>query len=711
MTAGIDGQYIKFGSSADEAEFVAVDPSLTLSAPMRQLVSHICELGFLFKKVHSFSSSGASRQAAEISPASSEIDASMDVCGGSGGGGASKAPNSCFTSQAFSYAVSKELAEYYRLMAVLESRATGQREGDPNADGGALTLRRLSVWLTEAARKMRILAVLVDSISHLKGGALASALYAHSRTGMAFSLYIQHCSSDGAGEPFAQTFIMRLLRKVSMPIFNMIKTWVFEGEFTDPHREFFVVDNVNGQIASHGFDLWRMGYTINQFMLPEFLTPKLAEKILRAGKSINFLRSRCGDVEWVQERAASSSTTDAVSYTNLEALQALVEDASSKVDRRLIKIMTQKYALPVHFKALRRYILLNQGDFVQALLDCLRPELDKEMSKISDAAVMGYIRTAIHSSDAMYDDEDVLDRLCMKKLGTFTTQTGWDVFALDYRIDPSSPLSAVIPPATMVEYQQVFRLLWKLKKTEGNLNECWKGLKCISRGANRPDLGMGKRVRELLLMAFNLRSKLAHFCINFQHYVMFEVLEGAWKDFTSTADKAEDLDALICAHDAYMQSILSKCLLDDSPTAHELRNRLTEYFRLIDGFTKMIIRLVCDAEQILHFLYARLRGADGLQNWEGSARPEVDDVPIEYYHEMKNHFAAIVDKYEIFIHAFTEQVISLFASRQLSLVWFQVSGEAHIDLRFLMFRLDFDETVSKQDVDAEAMISEETMQE
>ena len=188
MAVGIDGQYIKFGSTADEAEFVVIDPSLTLSAPMRQLVSHICELGFLFKKVHSFSSSGASRQTGDISPVSSEIDASMDVCGGGGGGGATKTSNSCFTSQAFSYAVSKELAEYYRLMAVLESRATGQREGDPNADG-ALTLRRLSVWLTEAARKMRILAVLVDSISHLKGGALASALYAHSRTGMALSLH------------------------------------------------------------------------------------------------------------------------------------------------------------------------------------------------------------------------------------------------------------------------------------------------------------------------------------------------------------------------------------------------------------------------------------------------------------------------------------------------------------------------------------------
>lgn len=450
---------------------------------------------------------------------------------------------------------------------------------------------------------------------------------------------------------------MRLLRKVSVPIFNMIRTWVFEGEFSDPHHEFFIVDSVGHQIsaASQGFDLWRTGYTINQNMLPDFVSPTLAQTILRAGKSINFLRSRCGDVEWVQERAAASESGDMVSYTNLETLQTLAENASSKVDLRLIQIMTQKFALPTHFKALRRYILLGQGDFVQSLLDCLKPELEKEMSKVSEVVVMGCIRTAIHSSNAMYDDEDVLERLCMKRMGTFTTQSGWDVFALDYRMDVSSPLSTVIPATTIAEYQKVFRLLWKLKKAEMCVNECWKGLKCVGKKVNRPDLAAGGRLKELLLLAFNVRSKLSHFCINYQYYIMFEVLEGAWKDFTATADKATDLDALIHAHEAYMKSIISKCLLDATPSADALRALLADYFRLIDGFTKTVGRLVSDAQQILHLLYARLRGADH-GNWQAAARPDVDDVPNEYHQEMKSHFAAVLEKYDMFIGAFTERV-------------------------------------------------------
>jgi hypothetical protein len=41
-------------------------------------------------------------------------------------------------------------------------------------------------------------------------------------------------------------------------------------------------------------DMWRNGYTIDPSRLPLFLGQKLASKILRAGKSINFLQVIAG---------------------------------------------------------------------------------------------------------------------------------------------------------------------------------------------------------------------------------------------------------------------------------------------------------------------------------------------------------------------------------------------------------------------------------
>eukprot|EP00210_Caulerpa_lentillifera_P002528 g2425.t1 len=665
---GIDGKHIKFNPTSSASSFVLLDPKLKISSPVYSLILSLCELGFLFKKIQHFASTTCSDfTLGRVMDIDEETESSLVTS---------------FTSQAFSYAIQKELSEYYRLMAVLESQAT-------KPEGNLLTLRRLHVWLTEALRKMRILAVLVESTLHLKGGALANSLYAHSQS----------------GGPVSQKFIMKLLKRVSVPLFTMIRTWVFEGEFTDPHNEFFIVDNA-GLRRSSGlrrdpgktFDLWRMGYTLNTAMLPGFVNPSLAQKILRAGKSINFLRSRCGDVEWVQKQAANTSDNQMVSYTNLETLQSLVEEASSRVDQRLMHIMTKKHHLPLHFKAMRRYILLGQGDFVHSLLDCLRGELDKEMSKVSEVAVMGGIRSAIHSSNAIYDDEEVLERLCMKKFEALTNQIGWDVFALDYKLDSTCPLSTVLTPVTLLEYQKVFRLLWKLKRAEDRLNESWRGMKCISRSTSRPDLQLGRKLRSLYLLAFNARTKLAHFCTNFQHYIMFEVLEGAWKDFTNKADQATDLDALIEAHEDYVSHIVSKCLLGSDSTSDGLRNLLMEYFNLIDGFCNTITRLLMDSEQILKFLYSRLHAGQG--NWSvDENRGELDDVPGEYYHEMREHFASILEKYDLFLAAFTERV----------------TGEAQIDLRFLMFRLDFDDTCQRGTIDAEAFISqkegEEEMQE
>ena len=53
----------------------------------------------------------------------------------------------------------------------------------------------------------------------------------------------------------------------------------------------------------------------------------------------------------------------------VEGLERFVQEASSHVDRRLIDILFNKFDLAKHCDAMRRYVLLGQGDFVQALMD------------------------------------------------------------------------------------------------------------------------------------------------------------------------------------------------------------------------------------------------------------------------------------------------------------------------------------------------------
>jgi gamma-tubulin complex component 3 len=50
-------------------------------------------------------------------------------------------------------------------------------------------------------------------------------------------------------------------------------------------------------------------------------------------------------------------------------------------------------------------------------------------------------------------------------------EIGWDVFTLEYRIDP--PLDTVLDADSMVKYLKLFNHLWKMKRVENALNSSW----------------------------------------------------------------------------------------------------------------------------------------------------------------------------------------------------------------------------------------------
>ena len=107
---------------------------------------------------------------------------------------------------------------------------------------------------------MKWLALIIDSIVNLKGGAVCSAINT-------FALN---------GSPSTRQFINRILKEVSAPILTMIKTWMIEGEINDPFREFFV--DTDPQVPDE--KLWTSKYSLNYIMIPSFLSNELAHKIL-----------------------------------------------------------------------------------------------------------------------------------------------------------------------------------------------------------------------------------------------------------------------------------------------------------------------------------------------------------------------------------------------------------------------------------------------
>ena len=155
--------------------------------------------------------------------------------------------------QALCFSIQSELNEYFRLLSILDSQRQRYNEQDT---ANFLNLRKLYLWVQEPLDRMKWLALIIDSVQNLKGGAICSAINT-------FTMNVS---------PNTQHFINRILKEVSAPILSMIKTWMIEGEINDPFREFFVDTDPNVPDDK----LWTQKYSLNPIMIPSFLSNELA---------------------------------------------------------------------------------------------------------------------------------------------------------------------------------------------------------------------------------------------------------------------------------------------------------------------------------------------------------------------------------------------------------------------------------------------------
>lgn len=118
-------------------------------------------------------------------------------------------------------------------------------------------------------------------------------------------------------------------------------------------------------------------------MLPSFIPPDLGRKILLTGKSIVALRTLCkvdlvlnGGEERVVDfmfdaKLRADSSPSSIPTPDLPAkteLKGMVDKVYQVVSTRLLETMYKSFKLLVHFRALRRFMLTGQGDFLNHLL-------------------------------------------------------------------------------------------------------------------------------------------------------------------------------------------------------------------------------------------------------------------------------------------------------------------------------------------------------
>uniref|UniRef100_UPI0037E7ABC8 gamma-tubulin complex component 3 isoform X2 n=1 Tax=Semicossyphus pulcher TaxID=241346 RepID=UPI0037E7ABC8 len=625
---GIDGKFIKM--SAQENCY-KIDSKVVLCKSLRDLSSRLAELGWLHNKVRKYTDARS-------------LDRAFGLVG-----------------QSFCASLHQELKEYYRLLSVLHSQLQVEDEqGVIVCTESSLTLRRLLVWMYDPKVRLKTLAALVDFCQGRKGGELASAVHSYGKT----------------GDPQMRALVQHILSLVSNPILNFLYRWIYDGELEDTYHEFFVASDPNVKTDR----LWHDKYSLRKSMIPSFIAMDQARKVLLIGKSINFLHQVCHDRTPPGKITPASKSADtpkdaAELLSDLEgAFQEKIDTAYFDTSKYLLDVLNRNYLLLEHLQAMRRYLLLGQGDFIRHLMDLLKPELVRPATTLYQHNLTGILETAVRATNAQFDNAEILKRLDVRLLEVSPGDTGWDVFSLDYHVD--GPIATVFTRECMGHYLRVFNFLWRAKRMEYTLTDIWKGQMC-----NAKLLKTMPELSGVLHQCHILASEMVHFIHQMQYYITFEVLECSWDELWNKVQQAQDLDHIIAAHDVFLDTIISRCLLDNN--SRSLLNQLRAIFDQIIEFQSAQDSLYRSAleELTLRLQFEekkRQREEEG--QWGVTAEQEAEEK--KRIQEFQETIPKMRAQLRILTH-FYQSIVQQF------LVLLMTSSDE--SLRFLSFRLDFNE--------------------
>uniref|UniRef100_A0A2K5N8B1 Tubulin gamma complex component 3 n=1 Tax=Cercocebus atys TaxID=9531 RepID=A0A2K5N8B1_CERAT len=510
---GIDGKNIKMNNTEN---CYKVEGKANLSRSLRDTAVRLSELGWLHNKIRRYTDQRS-------------LDRSFGLVG-----------------QSFCAALHQELREYYRLLSVLHSQL--QLEDDQGVNLGlesSLTLRRLLVWTYDPKIRLKTLAALVDHCQGRKGGELASAVHAYTKT----------------GDPYMRSLVQHILSLVSHPVLSFLYRWIYDGELEDTYHEFFVASDPTVKTDR----LWHDKYTLRKSMIPSFITMDQSRKVLLIGKSINFLHQVCHDqtptTKMIAVTKSAESPQDAADlFTDLEnAFQGKIDAAYFETSKYLLDVLNKKYSLLDHMQAMRRYLLLGQGDFIRHLMDLLKPELVRPATTLYQHNLTGILETAVRATNAQFDSPEILRRLDVRLLEVL-------------RLCMLGTLPWHQGPTGLGCSSECFPCYFRAKRGWNTVLSAH-----IRQGAHSGRCNSSlAEFSGVLHQCHVLASEMVHFIHQMQYYITFEVLECSWDELWNKVQQAQDLDHIIAAHEVFLDTIISRCLLDGDSRA--LLNQLRAVF-------------------------------------------------------------------------------------------------------------------------------------
>ncbi|XP_034486168.1 gamma-tubulin complex component 3-like [Drosophila innubila] len=541
-----------------------------------------------------------------------------------------------------------------------------------------LTLLKLITWYLKPLYRLQWLTKIADACQLKKGGELVSVIYDFLST----------------GDPHLYDLARDVLTVCCTPLVRMISKWMLEGHINDKYNEFFIES-----LPEVGADrLWHDKFRLRLNMLPKFISLELADKILKTGKSINFLREICKIDEPVKGREELKDIIDnhvsqIFSFVPDTSWHSAIETCYSQTSKHVLDIMVGPHKLLVHLQGMRNYLLLGQGDFVGIFIENIKGELDKLGTDIYNTYdLSSMLDAALRSTNAQYDDPDILDHLDVVVRSPYPGDCGWDVISLQYTLQ--GPLATMLEPA-MPTYKTLFKPLWRMKHMEFVLStKIWKEQMYNAKALRELSSEIGHANYKLHFFT----SELMHFLHEMLYYVLFEVIECSWVGLQKRMSQATDLDEILDEHSKFLEAIGVGCFVK---TSKERESHLEVLYGSIINLVKLQTEFY---DNCFEELNARKKMSKAIADSERAGHFGVTTAQKLERNQKRKIF---LHKVYTFCHNLEEY--STAYGKAIGVFLLELNSSSNPNLQLFGTRLDFNEYYKKRDTNLSKPLTFEHM--
>lgn len=251
------------------------------------------------------------------------------------------------------------------------------------------------------------------------------------------------------------------------------------------------------------------------------------------------------------------------------------------LNNETLKMFVQDLDILSHFKSLRNYFLMMNGEFGSSICHQLFSRLEtgirpsellnyQSLHMILDHAV-GQSRTDGNIEKLSFIVQNIPEKFELHSPAVLTMLT------MSYKLE--WPLNLILNPETMEQYQAIFNYLLKLKRISWVLEECFQMLKELHKHHGR-DLLQSKQFRNTQ----QIRHKMTHFVHCLENHVTRNVLQISWIAFVNDLKSAQSIHCIYRKHTSYLKRVLFLCLLNKK--SYEFQKTIEDSFKVILKFHK-----------------------------------------------------------------------------------------------------------------------------